>query len=284
MSVRVTSRLLERLPPNARRAVLHRFGRFAPWEPGFDFTPPPLQNGEVSGPPDFVGIGTQKAGTTWWYSLIESHPGVTSRPDIHKERHFLSRFGSTAFTDADIDAYHGWFPRRAGEISGEWTPDYLSWPWVPPLLQRAAPKTRLLVILRDPVDRFRSGLSHQVATGAEITGDTVSDAVNRGFYHRHLDWWARYFDDDRMLVLQYELCARDPERQLAKTYRFLGLDDTFRPEALELRHSSTVRTVPLDADAAGRLAKIYSEDVARLSEHLPDLDMSLWTHFSGRRG
>jgi hypothetical protein len=134
----VTTRLLDRLPFSARRAILHRFGRFAPWEPGFDFTPPTLQPGELPGPPDFVGIGTQKAGTTWWYSLIASHPGVTSRADIHKERHFLSRFGSEAFSEADVDAYHCWFPRHAGEITGEWTPDYLSCPWVAPLLYRAA--------------------------------------------------------------------------------------------------------------------------------------------------
>ena len=96
--------------------------------------------GSSAGPPDFVGIGAQKAGTTWWYSLIAAHPGVTSRPDIHKERHFLSRFGAERFTPTDIDRYHGWFPRRAGTIAGEWTPDYLSCPWVAPLLSLAAPR------------------------------------------------------------------------------------------------------------------------------------------------
>jgi hypothetical protein len=280
----VTTRLLDRLPFPARRAILHRFGRFAPWEPGFDFTPPALRSGELPGPPDFVGIGTQKAGTTWWYSLIAAHPGVTSRPDIHKERHFLSRFGSTAFSEADVDSYHGWFPRRAGEITGEWTPDYLSFPWVAPLLNRAAPKARLLVILRDPVDRFRSGLAHQLANGSPLTSDVVSDAVNRGFYHRHLMWWAQHFDDDRVLVLQYERCARDPMGQLAKTYRFLGLDESFEPEYLEKRRSSTSDPVIVDPEAAVRLAEIYAEDVAALSLQVPELDMTLWTNFRGRLG
>jgi hypothetical protein len=282
MSVSVGARLLERLPFSARQAVLHRFGRFAPWEPGFDFTPPPLRAGELPGAPDFVGIGTQKAGTTWWHSLISSHPDVTARSDIHKERHFFSRFGSEPFTEADLDAYYGWFPRRRGEIAGEWTPDYLSCPWVAPLLHHAAPKTRLLVVLRDPVDRFRSGLSHQLANGARPTGDTLSDAVNRGFYDRHLGWWEEHFDKDRILVLQYELCAKDPVSELAKTYRFLGLDDSFRPDNLAERRSSTLRTIAIDPQVADRLADIYSEDVAALSKHLPELDLSLWTHFSGR--
>ncbi len=82
---------LRRLPPQGPRSLLHGFGRFAPWEAGFDFTPPDLEPGEETGPPDFVGIGVQKAGTTWWYRLLTAHPGVSSRPGIHKERHFLSR-------------------------------------------------------------------------------------------------------------------------------------------------------------------------------------------------
>ena len=283
MSVRVAARLLERLPLPARRAVLHRFGRYAPWEAGFDFTPPALRGGESPGPPDFVGIGTQKAGTTWWYSLIASHPGVSVRTDIHKERHFLSRFGSAAFSDADIDAYHGWFPRRPGEIAGEWTPDYLSWPWVAPLLFKAAPKARLLVILRDPVDRFRSGLNHQLANGARLTGETVADAVNRGFYGRHLDWWGMHFDLERTLVLQYELCARDPKGQLARTYRFLGLDDTYRPADITEHRSKTSATTSMDPEVGRRLADIYAQDVAALSERLPDLDVGLWTNFTAER-
>ena len=55
---------LRRLPPQARLRLLHGLGRFAPWEAGFDFTPPPLGPGDEAGPPDFVGIGVQKAGTT----------------------------------------------------------------------------------------------------------------------------------------------------------------------------------------------------------------------------
>jgi hypothetical protein len=283
MSLRITTWALGLLPFNAQRAVLHRFGRFAPWEPGFDQTPPAPHPGEQSGPPDFVGIGAQKAGTTWWYSLIAAHPGVTSRPDIHKERHFLSRFGAERFSQADIDRYHGWFPRAAGTIAGEWTPDYLSCPWVPPLLNRAAPGTKLIVILRDPVVRFHSGLAHQLANGAKMTHDTVSDAVNRGFYFRHLSWWERYFSTDDMLILQYETCSSDPRGQLARTYRFLGLDDTFVPSALAGRVSGTAHTVAVDADVAQRLAEVYAGDVAALSGHVPDLDLTLWKSLSGAR-
>ncbi len=176
-----------RLPPGMRRGLLHALGRYAPWEEGFDFTPPRPAPGEVAGPPDFVGIGVQKAGTTWWYDLIVSHPRVSAHPGLHKERHYLDRFGAVPFSAADVAGYHGWFPRPPGTVTGEWTPDYFSYPWVPPLLRRAAPQARLLLLLRDPVDRFRSGLGHLERLGLPRDAPAVADAVERGFYAARSD-------------------------------------------------------------------------------------------------
>jgi len=51
--------------------------------------PPPPPPGFVTGPPDFVGVGAQKAGTTWWFRLIEAHPGVYHDPDQRPELHFF---------------------------------------------------------------------------------------------------------------------------------------------------------------------------------------------------
>ncbi|HEX7443627.1 MAG TPA: sulfotransferase domain-containing protein, partial [Acidimicrobiales bacterium] len=192
-----------RLPPGLRLQLLHRSGRYAPWEAGFDFTPPPLRPGDQAGPPDFVGIGVQKAGTTWWYELVTGHPGVWNPPGIHKERHFLDQFGSMPFAPSDVDRYRGWFPRPHGMIVGEWTPDYFSYPWAPVLLRRAASDTRLLLLLRDPVERLRSGLAHARRMGVRTGVDSFVDAFQRGFYHRALVGWLDQFDQTQLLVLQY---------------------------------------------------------------------------------
>ena len=125
-----------RLPPTARRSVLHSLGKYAPWEDGFDPTPPQARDGEIVGPPDFVGIGVQKAGTTWWFDAICAHPDVFSRADIHKERHFFGRYAVRPFGPADCSLYHGWFPRPPDSLTGEWTPDYIHCPWVPPYWPR----------------------------------------------------------------------------------------------------------------------------------------------------
>jgi hypothetical protein len=222
----------------------------------------------------------QKAGTTWWYELISAHPEVAVRPDIHKERHYLDRFGSAPFGPTEIDRYHGWFPRGEGMTTGEWTPDYFTFPWAPELLKRAAPKAHLLLLVRDPVDRFRSGRAHQRRMGVVDDSAAMADAVERGFYNRALHTWLEHFDPEQLLILQYERCTEDPAGQLGATFEFLGLPE-FHPQGL-----ATPRQAPgevaggLDPEVRRRLVTLYESDVRELSARLPHLDLSLWPNFS----
>jgi Sulfotransferase family len=270
-----------RFPPAHRLAILHRLGRFAPWEAQFDFTPPALGPGEEAGPPDFGGIGVQKAGTTWWFDLLLAHPGVSTRSDLHKERHFFDRFGIESFGDADIEGYHGWFPRRDGRMVGEWTPDYFTLPWVAPLLKQAAPAARLLVLLRDPVERYRSGIAHQRQAGVPSDGATQADALYRGFYDRALSHWVEHFDRTQILVLQYERCTNDLDGQLAATFAFLGLaehhvSDIEQPP----RSRPSTKRPELSDDARRRLVELYAPDVEALAARLPEIDLRLWPNFA----
>lgn len=267
------------LPAPLRRTALHAAGRYAPWENGFDFTPPPCRAGEVTGPPEFVGIGAQKAGTTWWFSLVTSHPDVAHRVDLHKERHFFDRFVARSFDASDCARYHGWFPRPAGKITGEWTPDYLHHSWVPPLLAEAAPRSRLLVLLRDPVERFRSGVAHHRAHRGALTTEVYADALERGYYGRSLALWTRHFDPEQVLVLQYERCVADPLAELDRTYRFLGLAP-FEPADVVRRVNDRRVDVELAADARHRLTELYAPDVAALAAGTGQIDLSLWPNFA----
>ena len=274
-------RVLRGLPPPARSVLLHARGDYAPWEVGFDFTPPALLAGERVGPPDFVGVGAQKGGTSWWFELILEHPGVYERAGIPKERHYLSQFCVEPFGPDQVATYHGWFPRTEGTVTGEWTPDYLSYPWVAPLLAEAAPDARILLLVRDPVERFRSGLTFRFRMGAPHTSASVADAVRQGFYARHLRRLQEYFPTEQVLVLQYEQCRADPSPELARTYAFLGLDP-FEPE--EIRREVNVsggEKVPFDPEAAGRLADLYRADALELAHLVPSLDLALWPSIVG---
>ncbi len=276
----VVGEAFRRLPAPVQSLLLHARGDFAPWEAGFDQRPPAPGPGEVTGPPDFVGVGIQKAGTSWWYDLIIEHPAVSDRPGIPKERHFFTRYAVEPFGPAEIARYHGWFPRRPGTVTGEWTPDYLFYPWVAPLLARAAPDARILVLVREPVDRFRSGFTFRRHMGAPATSVTLADAVRQGFAARALRSLLAVYPAEQVKVLQYERCRDDPAAELAATYAFLGLAP-FEPTELRREvNVSAVTKVELDPDAESRLVALYRDDVAELAALVPTLDLALWPRFA----
>ena len=157
-------------------------------------------------------------------------------------------------------------------------------PWVPALLARAAPRARLLVLLRDPVERLRSGLAHRRRDRGRLTVEAWLDAVERGFYDQSLQRWFAHFPREQILVQQYEHCVADPAAQLARTYRFLGLEP-FVPGGLGDRVNATRRTPdPLDDDVHRRLVELYLPDVRALATDVPGLDPSAWPNFSSLAG
>ncbi|MGO9583101.1 MAG: sulfotransferase domain-containing protein [Acidimicrobiales bacterium] len=274
-----------RLPASVQQRTLHALGKFAPWEAGFDHRAPVVGAELGTGPPDFVGVGVQKAGTTWWYSLINQHPGVYHHDGFHKERHFFGRFCVAEFSPEDAREYQRWFPRPPGRLTGEWTPDYIHQHWVPPMLASSAPSAKLLVLLRDPVARFRSGLDHHRERGETLTPLLVSDAFARGLYGEQLARLESVFPRQQVLVLQYEACAKETARFLAKTFRFLGLDDSFVPPGA---HESVNRTKVTPLRLADRtrdqLTELYQDDLRRLAAAHPELELDRWPSFATGAG
>ena len=227
-----------------------------------------------------MGIGAQKAGTTWWYDLIATHPGVTAPDHLAKERHLLDRMAEQAFDATAVEQFPLWFPRRPGTITGEWTPDYATFPWAPDLLHRVAPDVRLLLLVRDPVERFRSGLGHYRNLQQPVDGMVLADAVARGFYANVIGTWTKVFGAERLLVLQYERCVIDTSGQLARTFDHLGLTPYHVSKSELPQRRGLVLRPPLDADAIERLVALYRRDVEQLGGLIPDLDLNLWPHFN----
>jgi hypothetical protein len=252
---------------------------------GVDLPPPPPQvpSGWSTGPPDFVGVGFQRCGTTRWFNLLAGHPEVAS-PVAMKELHFFDRFHSGGFAEEDLAAYHEYFPRPSGHQAGEWTPLYASAPWIPPLLARAAPQARLLMIVRDPVERLISGLALDAAVaarrGASLSRHAPLAAFVRGLYRAELAGLERHFERSRLLVLQYERCAVEPEAQLRRTFAFLGLREDVAVAGLEAHPRRREDKPQFDPATRAAYVEAYSEDVLRLVRDFPELDLSLWPNFA----
>jgi hypothetical protein len=248
--------------------------------------PPPVPEcpaGWTTGPPDFVGVGVQRCGTTRWFDLIASHPEVAA-PRSAKELHYFDRFYLGGCSPAETARYQEYFPRPAGARAGEWTPLYASAPWIPALLAAAAPEARLLVLLRDPVERYLSGLQHATRMarrrGAPLERYAPLEQFARGFYHGQLTRLLHHFERSQLLVLQYERCAREPLPELRRTFEFLGLGDLEFDPDVEAHPRMQSDKPELDPLARESHVQAYRDDVVELIDAFPEIDVRLWPNFA----
>ncbi len=245
--------------------------------------PPACPPGWTIGPPDFIGVGIQRCGTTRWFDLIASHPNVAVARST-KELHYFDRFYLGGCTAAETARYHQYFPRSPGCKAGEWTPLYMSAPWVPSLLAAAAPEARLLVLLRDPLERYLSGLQHDThlarRRGARLSRYAPLEQFVRGLYHLQLVRLLDHFERSRVLVMQYERCTREPLSELRRTFEFLGLEDREFSPNLEAHPKHQIEKPELDPRARESYVRAYHDDVANLMDACPEIDVRLWPNFA----
>lgn len=245
---------------------------------------PECPEGWHVGPPDFVGIGAQRSGTSWWYRGIEAHPGVVRVKGQRKELHYFNRFWDGEVPPDFAQTYASLFPRPPGTISGEWTPRYMHDYWSLPLLREAAPDGRVLVILRDPVERYRSGAARMVRlaeeAGRPLRMIEITDALWRSFYHEQLKRLFELYPRDQVLVLQFERCRTDPAGQMEATCRFLGLEPFGELPSQLVRERSPRDKPPLADRLRDELVARLSDDVRKLIDLCPEIDPSLWPNFN----
>lgn len=244
--------------------------------------------------PDFVGIGTQKSGTSWWAALIEEHPGVSMNRFGRKEMHYFTHFLERDLTDEAIHTYAAAFARSPGQQCGEWTPNYMASPYTIGLIKQAVPDAKILVMVRDPIARFESGYNHEFKRrfggiiGPRIRMSVVKqyalrkESIWNGMYGAQLEVVFDHFPREQVLVLQYEQCRDEPEAEIARTYRFLGLDDAYRPAGLDRTVNLQRRIVDrLSEQARAKLVTLYRTDVERLVSLVPEaIDLSRWPAFA----
>lgn len=194
----------------------------------------------TAAPATFIGIGAQKAATTWLHDVLAGHPEVfVSEP---KEIDFFSHWFNRGY-----DWYDAHFAAGAQRpCRGENSPSYLYDPAAPARARAYNPDLRLIAIVRDPVARAFSNHLHEVRMGRIPSDRTFEQAearnpiyVEQGRYATHLQRWIDVFGRDRLLVLVAEEIAVDPDTALERTYAHLGLTPGIRPEGYaERRHES----------------------------------------------
>ncbi|MCM3886925.1 sulfotransferase [Frankia sp. R82] len=201
--------------------------------------------------PDFLVIGVPKAGTTALHAALTRHPELFL-PAVKEPKFFLSAGLPPARGgpgDAQTYQEHVWRqrdyealfdPAPAGTLRGEATPFYLYDLDAQNRIRRLVPKARLVVLLRNPVDRAHSNWTHLWAAGLEPERDFVQacaleqsrrDAgwadfwhyVSLGLYGEQLAHLYSLFPREQVLVLRYRDLRDSPEQTLDRVCAFLGV-------------------------------------------------------------
>lgn len=247
--------------------------------------------------PSFIIIGVQKGGSSSLFHYLMQHPsilknelgntknlpkeGYLSKKEnkVKKEMHYFDRH-----FDKGIRGYRSKFPFPKyfsfGKkyITGEATPDYISHPRVPQRVYNLIPKVKLILLLRNPVDRAYSHYIHHVVGRTKETrpadkaifGDDQMvreerkriikhfdyqssfyerySYLYRGIYIEHIQTWLNVFDREQLLILKSEDMYSNPNKIYQEVLNFLELPgyelreyEVFKPrntERLEFKKKS----------------------------------------------
>lgn len=249
--------------------------------------------------PTYLIVGAQKGGTSALYEYLVRHPliGRSTNEEVH---YFSVNFYR------GVDWYKGHFPtifhRRYTElihgrklITGESSPYYMFHPHAPRRIADLLPNVRLIVALRNPVDRAYSQYIHSVRMGFEDLGTfesaleaepsrlepetqrMLADPSYFGFSHWHHSYIARglyleqlqrlheLFQPDQILVVSAEDMRTDTTAVHATVLKFLGLPViTFSTYP---RHN-VGHYSPMASTTRARLVKHFTEPNNSLVEFL----------------
>ncbi len=248
--------------------------------------------------PDFLVIGAQRCGTSSIYKYLEQHPCVLS--SLRKETEYFSARWANGEgwyrAHFPSEARKGQVARRKGHaVSFEATPYYLFHPLAPARAAALVPDVRLIILLRNPVDRAYSHYRHSVRRGFErlsfeeavaaearrlageadrIAADPRYDGWNhrvfsyltRGAYVDQLLNWLGHFPAEQLLVVRSEELYADPARCYRDVLAFLGLS-SWEPRRFDV-HAGYAAPAAIGPDLRRRLSEQFRPQNRRLEELL----------------
>jgi hypothetical protein len=201
--------------------------------------------------PTFIGIGAQKCASSWLYDILADHPEAALSEK--KELDFFSYHYENGYA-----WYEQQFPAKPGaKIAGEISPSYFNEASVPERAKLYSPGLRILLSLRDPVERALSQHRHLVRIGTVIGPDyrfeTALDDnpsyIEQGRYATHLARWLANFPESQVHVVLMDDIKKNPMETARKVYAFLGVSPDHRSAALHEKSnpSYVVRSRVMDA-------------------------------------
>lgn len=172
---------------------------------------------------EVVGVGPQKAGTTWLYRSLQEHPRLCF-PQTVKETFFLDRRFEKGWP-----WYWSHFQHCSGDqLCAEIGPSYFDIPETVTRLQEHNSHARIIITLRDPAERSFSLYLHHTRRGR--LNCTFQDAMTKmpriidsSRYRKHIGRWIEAFGREQVLIILLQDISSHPEQVLEQVYDFLEI-------------------------------------------------------------
>jgi len=180
--------------------------------------------------PNFLGIGTQRAATTWLFECLKEHPNVFV-PECKEVSFFNKHY------DKGVRYYSSFFKgAEQYKAIGEISPDYLHNQPSPSRIYKELRDPKMIVILRNPIERAFSAyqffIKYQTNWTFEETIQKRPFLLEIGLYYEHLMRFFSHFEKDCFLILIYEDLAHHNLSAIMSVYKFLEVDHSFRPSGI----------------------------------------------------
>jgi hypothetical protein len=242
--------------------------------------------------PAFLVAGGMRCATGWIRQCLREHPDIYMP---QKEPHFYDRN-----FEKGLGWYQNFFDDYLGEqVIGEKTASYFHNSNVPENILKINPEMKVIVCLRDPIERMFSQYSMFAESDTKLkelgfvsSAKPGTSLVNRSRYAEQVKLFQENIPSENLEFIIYEEKDYDPIGYIQKLYQFLGVNPNFQPISAELRTKQgqfeynhwfwrPISKYMLHPRAPISFRKIYSR--FRPDIHAPRLEDSIYetlsTHF-----
>lgn len=239
----------------------------------------------------FIICGTQKGGTTALDEYLREHPEVCMAEK--KEVHFFNEDKNFAGDESNYKKYQSHFsPNKTHKLLGEASPVYMYWESVPKRIFDYNPNTKLIILLRNPIERAHSHWNMMRLNGNEnlpfidaLAHEKVRcndrwslqhrlhSYIDRGFYLKQLKRIWTHFPREQVLVIQSEMLRHKPDETLTLVSDFLQIK-TFEKVAFKDVHSLPY-IESMSKKERCMLKSIFQSEIQDLEQEL-EWDCSKW--------
>ena len=175
---------------------------------------------------NFVCLGGNKCGTTWFYEMLNQHPEINSSKV--KEPHYY-----TTNSDKPLEWYVGGWDLDSDGLTGDFSTTYLYSTEGQINMKKEHNDLKAFIVLRNPVDRAVSHCRHLLRSAPNIEIKKFikeeSEIIENSLYFPRLQKAFEIFGKENVKVLMYDEIKYDPKSFLRKAFNFLEIDPEFIP-------------------------------------------------------